>query len=64
MLRISTRPILSGEEGYCLDGNKFYKANVMFATGAIREGGKILLAHGRNDHQARIAKLEEQHLNL
>ena len=64
MLRIATRPILYGQEGYNLTRNKFFKPNVVFACGAIAEADRVLLAFGWNDSESRIARLKEGELNL
>lgn len=62
MLRISQRPIIGGEEGCNLDGCRWFKANVVFACGAIREPGGILLSYGWNDSKCRLMKLKEEEL--
>jgi len=64
MLRISTKPILYGQEGCNLTRNKFFKPNVVFACGAMAEGDRVLLAFGWNDSESRIAKLKESDLRL
>lgn len=63
-LQISKRPIIYGNEGYCLDDNKRYKANVCFPGGAIKDGDSWLLAFGYNDDSCRLARLREGDLNL
>lgn len=64
MLQISQKPILYGEEGYCLNGNKFYKRNVVFCCGAIMDGNKIMLSYGWDDSECRVVKLDEKDFNL
>lgn len=64
MLRISKSPILSGEEGACLDKNVHYKSNVVFCCGAIKDGDSWLLSYGWNDCQARLVRLREADLKL
>lgn len=64
MLRISNKPILYGQEGYNLNGHKWFKPNVCFCAGAIMDNGRILLSYGWNDSQCRIAVLKESELNL
>lgn len=64
MLRISSRPILHGEEGYCLDGHRWHKSNVVFACGAVRQAGEILLSYGWNDSKCRVVRLTQNDLHL
>lgn len=64
VLRISQKPILYGQEGYCLDGHKWFKPNVVFACGAVDADDRIILAHGWNDSQCRIAKVKHSELNF
>lgn len=64
MLRISSAPILSGEEGYCLDKNPRFKPNVVFVCGAIYENGQFLVSFGFNDCQCKIEKLTQSQLRL
>lgn len=64
VLRIGKKPVLYGQEGYNLDGYRFFKPNVCFATGLVQEKDRLLLAHGWNDAEARVAKLKEGELNL
>lgn len=64
MLRIASKPVVRGEEGICLDGNKRYKANVVFLCGAIREGEGWIISFGNNDNDGRLMKLEAKDLPL
>jgi len=64
MLRIGKSPVLYGQEGYNLDGCTHFKANVVFACGAIWEDDRLLIAHGWNDHRARIAKVTMKQTKL
>lgn len=62
MQRISQRPIIVGEEGYCLDKNPRFKPNVCFVCGAIQEGDGYLLSFGWNDAQCRLIRLTKDDL--
>lgn len=64
MLRISTRPILVGEEGACLDKNPRYKSSVVFCCGVIREGNEFLMSFGNNDNDCRLIRLTKDDLHL
>lgn len=64
MLRISSRPIISGEEGYDLHKNPHFKPNVAFVAGAIRDGDSWLISYGWNDSQCRLIRLHERDLKL
>lgn len=64
MLRLSKRPIITGEEGYCLDKNPRYKSNVAFVCGVIKDGDSFLISFGHNDNDCRIIRLTKDDLHL
>ncbi len=65
MLRISTRPLLAGEEGVNLDKNKHFKSSVMFVCGAMKTGEQEwTISVGINDAQCALIKLTEKDLKL
>lgn len=64
MLRIGVRPVLLGEEGYCLDDNKRFKPRVVFCCGAIKDGNSYIVSFGNNDNDCRIVRLGREDLRL
>lgn len=64
MLRISSRALVAGEEGVCLDKNPFFKSNVVFCCGAVPQNGHWLVGYGYNDCQCRIVKVTKSDLRL
>jgi hypothetical protein len=65
VLRISTRPVLAGEEGVNLDKSQHFKCSVVFCCGAMKVNDNEWLASvGINDSKCALVKLNPSHLFL
>lgn len=63
ILKISQKPILSGNEKY-FPNWKFWKWNVAIPYGAISDGDGFLVSVGINDSACAVVRFEEKDLNL
>jgi len=65
MLRISSRPVLVGTEGVCLDKSPHFKSNVVFVCGAMKAAdNQWLVSFGQNDNKCCLVKLGLKDLKL